>query len=336
MGPVLVIALHVAPAAGHHAASEFDLDIVLTYEGTIREFVWANPHIRATLETSSDTGSPLVLEIEGNSPSTLRTMGVSRDSLRPNEKVTAVVSPSRRFPDRTAIGMYFVREDGSLVPFNTNTARLSELGARLPGAGTTEGPADTIFGTWVAQGGPGPLGQQSRQWPLTDEGQRRFDAYTPLMSPQAQCIPTSAPWLMAYSAPLLIEQANDRIRLTSDWMQAERTIFMDGREHPPADSQFQQGHSVGRWESDTLVVDTSNFTEIIYSAIANGARKHLIERFALSEDGRQLVYDFVMEDPDYLIGEVSGQIRFEYRPDLTLENLACDSESARRFFSEFQ
>lgn len=73
MGPVLAMVLHVTPAVSHHAAAEFDLDIVQRYEGSIKEFVWANPHIRATLETQSATGSPVVLEIEGNSPSTLRT-----------------------------------------------------------------------------------------------------------------------------------------------------------------------------------------------------------------------------------------------------------------------
>jgi hypothetical protein len=187
-----------------------------------------------------------------------------------------------------------------------------------------------------AIGGPGPLGELSRQWPLTEKGQQRFDAYTPLMSPQAQCVPTSAPWLMAYSAPSVFQQLNDRILFNSDWLQAERTIYMDGRDHPPAEELFAQGHSVGRWEGDTLVVETTNFSEIIYAAIANGSQKRLVERFALSEDGKRLVYDFVMEDPEYLIGQVSGEIRFDYRPDLTLENLECDAETARRFFREFQ
>ena len=336
IGLALSMVLHATPAVSHHAASEFDLDIVLQYEGVIREFVWANPHIRATLETQSDTGSSFVLEIEGNSPTTLRTMGVSVNSLAPNERVTATVSPSRRFPDSSAIGFQFIKEDGSVIPFTTDRARLAALGAEFRDASRVERSAPTIFGTWVPRGGPGPLAQLSRQWPLTEKGQQRFESYTPLMSPQAQCVPTSAPWLMAYSAATVFQQLDDRILFKSDWLQAERTIYMDGRDHPPAEDQFPQGHSVGRWEGDTLVVETENFTEIIYAAIANGGQKRLLERFALSGDGGSLDYSFVMEDPEYLIGRVSGEIRFDYRPDLTLENLECDTETARRFFREFQ
>ena len=156
------------------------------------------------------------------------------------------------------------------------------------------------------------------------------------MSPQAECIPTSAPWLMAYSAPIEFQQLDDRIAFKSDWMRAERTIYTDGRNHPPSEQTFQQGHSVGHWDGDTLVVETTNFSEIIYGGIANSSRKRLVERFALVDDGKAIDYTFTMQDPEYLVGEVSGELRFDYRPDLELENLECDSETARRFFREFQ
>lgn len=250
--------------------------------------------------------------------------------------MTAIVSPSRRFPDSTAIGFQFIKEDGSIVPFTTNTAKLAELGTTFRETDGDEQSASTIFGTWVARGGPAPLGRLSEQWPLTEKGQLRSAAYTPLMSPQAQCVPTSAPWLMAYSAPTVFQQLNDQILFKSDWLQAARTIYMDGRGHPPDADLFPQGHSVGRWEGDTLVVETTNFSEIIYGAIANGSQKQLIERFALSEDGKNLNYTFVMEDPEYLVGQVSGEISFDYRPDLTLENLECNPGVAQRFFREFQ
>lgn len=335
IGAGVLMGSFVAPAISHHAANEFDTNTVLLYEGVIKEFVWANPHIRAVLETRNENGSPITLEIEGNSPTTLRTLGVSADSLGTGERVTATVSPSRRFPESSAIGIRFTKEDGSAVPFTTNRARLAQHGLEQGAVNVPDQGAASIFDTWVANGGPGPLMLASREWPLTEQGRKRFDDYTPMMSPQAQCAPTSAPWLMAYSAAAVFEDAGDRIVFRSDWMRAERTIYLDGRSHPPANNTYPQGHSVGEWVGDTLLVETTNFTGIIYNAIANGGQKRLVERFTVSDDGESLNYSFVMEDPEYLVGEVTGAVRFDHRPDLTLENLECDSETARRFFREF-
>ena len=336
LGFGFLIGFSAAPVLSHHAATEFDTDTVLRYDGVVREYVWANPHIRAVLETQSETGSPITLEIEGNSPTTLRSIGVSASSLASGERVTALVSPSRRFPESSAIGIQFIKEDGTSVPFTTNRARLAEHGIKLLASTIIEQSAATIFETWVANGGPGPLMRESREWPLTEHGRRRFDEYLPMMSPHAECVPTSAPWLMAYSAAAVFEQLDDRIVFRSDWLGAERTIYMDGRDHPAAEITFPQGHSVGRWEDETLVVETANFTDIIYNAIPNSGQKQLVERFSVSDDGKRLNYSFVMQDPEYLVGDVSGAISFDYRPDLELENLECDSEIARRFFREFE
>ena len=83
-----VLALLCAgPAVSHHASIEFDLDAVGPREGVIREFIWANPHIRILMDTQDDAGETITLDIEGNSPTTLRTFGVSGDSLKPGDKV---------------------------------------------------------------------------------------------------------------------------------------------------------------------------------------------------------------------------------------------------------
>jgi len=48
-----------------------------------------------------------------------------------------------------------------------------------------------------------------------------------------------------------IEQIDDRVVIRSDWLNGvERTVYLDGREHPPISERFQQGHSVGRCDLD--------------------------------------------------------------------------------------
>jgi hypothetical protein len=325
----VLVSAHAAPAMSHHGASEFDTEVLKDYAGVVKEFRWVNPHISLILETQTESGEPITLEIEGNAPTTLRTVGVTATSLVPGERVTATVSPSRRFPESSAIGREVLKGNGDVIRFRVAEARgTGQQSARS---------ASSIFGTWAsAPTSVRQLGQGSRSWPLTALGQESSDNYSPTMSPAAQCIPTSAPWLMAYSAATTFELADDRVLFKSDWMGAERTIFLDGRSHPPIDEAFQQGHSVGWWEDDTLVVETTNFTNIIYGGIANGSGKRLTERFELSEDGRSMSYSFVMQDPEYIVGEVSGGHEYLYRPDLGFENLECDVETAQRFFREFR
>ena len=56
-----------------------------------------------------------------------------------------------------------------------------------------------------------------------------------------------------------IEIFDDRVIIRDEWFDAERVMDADGREHPVDGERTRLGHSVGRWEGDTLVVDTRLF-----------------------------------------------------------------------------
>jgi hypothetical protein len=146
----------------------------------------------------------------------------------------------------------------------------------------------------------------------------------------------SAPMLMTYPVAVSLTQLNDRVVIRSDWLGAERTVYMDGRDHPPANERSLQGHSTGRWEGKVLVVDTRNFADEVWATVQSGEGKHLVERFALSADGKSLNYSFVLEDPEYLARPVSGSGQMSYRPDLQFGGIECDLELAKRFFRELQ
>jgi len=74
-----------------------------------------------------------------------------------------------------------------------------------------------------------------------------------------------------------------------------RVIPTDGRAHIPQNIRQWQGDSVGHWEGDTLVVDTTNFTA--RSAFkGSGEKLHLVERFTRNADD-QMTYEFTAEDP---------------------------------------
>jgi hypothetical protein len=74
-----------------------------------------------------------------------------------------------------------------------------------------------------------------------------------------------------------------------------RVIPTDGRPHVPKNIRLYQGDPVGRWEGNTLVVDTTNFTNL--SAFqGSGEQLHLVERFTRLADDT-LLYRFTVEDP---------------------------------------
>jgi hypothetical protein len=74
-----------------------------------------------------------------------------------------------------------------------------------------------------------------------------------------------------------------------------RVIPTDGRPHIPQNIRLLQGDSVGHWEGDTLVVDTTNFTSLT-AFRGSSENLHLVERFTRAADDT-LIYRFTVEDP---------------------------------------
>jgi hypothetical protein len=82
-----------------------------------------------------------------------------------------------------------------------------------------------------------------------------------------------------------------------------RIIRLDS-EHAPSDMRLWLGDSIGHWEGDTLVVDTTNFRE--QTGLYGGDENlHLVEHFKLLEDGN-LLYSFSVDDPTIWTASWSG------------------------------
>jgi len=94
---------------------------------------------------------------------------------------------------------------------------------------------------------------------------------------------------------LQIVQGPGYVSLLHETDHSTRVIPTDGRAHVPQNIRQLQGASVGRWEGNTLVVDTTNFTNL--SAYRGSSDKlHLVERFTRTADDT-MTYQFTVEDP---------------------------------------
>jgi len=93
---------------------------------------------------------------------------------------------------------------------------------------------------------------------------------------------------------LQIVQGPGYVTLLHEIDHSTRVIPTDGRPHIPQSMRLWQGDSVGHWEGDTLVVDTTNFTNL--TAYRGSSEKlHLVERFTRTADA--MTYQFTVEDP---------------------------------------
>ena len=156
---------------------------------------------------------------------------------------------------------------------------------------------------------------------------------------RARCVPYGPPAIHIEAVLTTIEVQAEKVTFTTDMdgVPARRDVHLDLREHPPNLTATFGGHSIGRWEQGTLVIDTVGFTaheEGFGFGVPSSERKHLVERFGLSADGRQLVYTTTIVDPEVLTEPVTVEARLDYRPDLTSNDSGCDIGAARRYLNE--
>ena len=125
------------------------------------------------------------------------------------------------------------------------------------------------------------------------------------------------------------------MRLDNSGDHVVRTIHMVAA-HPANVQPSPQGHSIGRWEGATLVIDTIAFEPSpsgIGINVPSSAGKHMVERLTLAEDRMHIRYEATVEDPVFLTGPGSLSMQWDHRPDLEFSppSEACDSDVAARY-----
>jgi hypothetical protein len=134
----------------------------------------------------------------------------------------------------------------------------------------------------------------------------------------AECYPAGLPLIMTRYWPMAMIQLPTAVYMVSGFMNSFRTVFIDGREHTPEDIAIQtaNGESIGRWEGDTLVVDTKYFVDERHwmdqggRSIPAGDQLHIVERIRLLKDIDKLEIEYTMTDPEHWEGEWKSTKRF--------------------------
>ena len=311
------------PAFAHHSQAMFDQTQEILIEGTVARFDWVNPHMYLIVETEGPDGEPALVEGEGLGITQALVDGLNREALQPGTPVVMRANPNRGGWGKQVRILDVTTEDGEIHPFYTASARTLRLT-----------PAESLEGRWAParQALTAAFGAMAR-WPVTAEGR----AIQAQLIDDGLCNLEPTPFLSILDEMREIEIGEGAVILRFDNTgdRVDRTIYMNA-EHPQDIRPTQQGHSIGWWEGDTLVIDTVAFepdSSGIAGNVPSSPGKHTVERLTLTEDRTRLRYEVTVEDPVYLSEPATLTQQWDHRPDLPFSQPAevCDDEVAARY-----
>ncbi len=168
---------------------------------------------------------------------------------------------------------------------------------------------------------------------FTDAAAAYTEAWDPADDPSIQCEYFGAFRTILHNDPILIEQHEDRVAIKPEDMASDRTIHMDGRDHPASGPKSGTGHSIGWYEGRTLVVETVDVAANIAEdnlAIHNSDQASSMERYTLSEDGTRLHMQFTLTDPMMYYEPLTFERTRLFTPEVSLEDAPCEAISGQR------
>lgn len=322
------VACVLVPVAvqAHHSPAAFDMSREIVLEGTVVELDWKNPHIYLTLEITGPDGVVRRQEAEAAPVGSVLTYGVRREHLEPGSRIVLRANPSRR-EGGIVRALSFAASDGSVL-------LLDAIGSRSVSFQGPTVPAEGVGGKWALP----PAAFLARvlvQLPLTPPAAAARAQARQAPGAEMQCGKESPP---PFLGPTLygIEVSNEAVVIRADGEgDSSRRISLIETAHPADLELSVKGHSIGRWEGETLVVDTVGFVaQVSGRGLPLGPATHLVERFSVSDDRLHLIYDVRIEDPDNLLEPVTYSMQWDHRPELEFSGLECDAEIDARYLQE--
>jgi hypothetical protein len=151
-----------------------------------------------------------------------------------------------------------------------------------------------------------------------------------------QCLPPGTPRIYLQPFPFQMVQTPKEILMIFEYDHTVRQIFMDGRAHPEDITPTYMGNSIGKWDGDTLVVDTVGFNDKTWldrDGHPHSDQLHVIERFH-RVDRDNMTIDINIEDPKVLVKPWKTQLNFQLKPDWDIMELVCTDNGAFENFEK--
>ena len=143
-----------------------------------------------------------------------------------------------------------------------------------------------------------------------------------------QCWPAGLPIMMTRVWPIAMIQKPTAIFMIQELLNSLRVVYLDGRPHtdPEVAVRSFNGESIGRWEGDTLVIDTTNFVadhHWIDSGIPASDTLHIVERVRMTNEGKTLEIEYTLTDPKGWVGDWKMTKRWQRVDERDIAEVEC-------------
>ncbi len=287
-------------AFAHHASGVgYDRSNITELEGEITAVIWRNPHVRVNLSRVGPSGEEELWELESAGVNIVQRLGVSRDDIQVGDRIRVAGAPDRQGQTKMFIGNALLPDGREVLlradakpRWTSGWARRSVISEDQ--AAEAERLATGIFRVWSWRTDTEMTASFTEEALLARESwdQQRDDT-------ALRCISQGMPGLMFSPFPIEFVDRGDEIILNVEEWDAVRPIHMGDRQDPSDQPATPLGYSIGRWDGQTLVVETSRVNWPYFDDIGTPQSEavEIVERFTLSADEQSLDYDVIVTDP---------------------------------------
>ena len=317
-------------SAHHGSTSQFDQSTTIQVGGVVTKIRFVNPHSYVYFDVAAEDGSTETWRCEMRAGSILKRFGWSTDMFTAGTRISIEGSPAWREPQGCYVRSFSL--DGGETIARAAVFESADTGETERQVLLADGTPN-LNGNWVAPPrnsaaaeaaraltanaspntgpAPGPTpGRGGERYTPTEAGKAAVADFDREDNPRFHCEATNIFFDWTFDQHVnQIAQNNDAITLTYGFMDIVRTIHLNMAEHPENIEPSRIGHSIGKWEGSTLVVDTIGFTSGFLTtrpSVKHSNQLHMTERFSVSEDGKWLTRTYTGEDPLFLTKPFEG------------------------------
>ena len=333
---LLIVLLGSPSLLAHHGAvtnpALYFSDELVEMEGELTEIFWRNPHTRGRFRVVGDDGEATVWEVElGPGPRSMERRGLSPDDFLGDVKIAGYIA--RRGTNGLGAVHVLLPSGVEIAPNNSSPRWSDDVVPNPPEVldparvAEHRRTADGLFRTWGRRQGTN-IEPQLRALDLefTERGQALAAAYDPLEDniEVVECR-QGMPDAMFDPVPMEISNEGDRIVIHISEYNTRRTIHMGEAAGSVDPVLSDTGHSVGRWEGDTLVVTTTHIGWPYYTelGVPQSDQASYVERFSTSDGGNRLNYSVTVTDPAVLTESFALESFREWTPGVEIPPYEC-------------
>jgi len=320
----------VERAYAHHGAGLYDPRKNVELEGRLTRLAFVNPHSYVYFDVVGKDGKVIAMKCEMRSATTLRRSGWSPDMFVPGAIIKVTGHPHREDPTACTVETLTLGNAPTLERYqqlsNAKSVNRTKRPLRLPNGKPNLGgdwaqeqhvlatpPGGRVGLVPISQAAAiragklpmpkGPAGWFPPPVTLTAAGRAAADALgkrPTSENPRLSCQITSILFDWVFDG------AVNRITQSATAIKMEygagltRTVHMNMAAHPANIAPSRAGHSIGRWDGDTLVVDTVGFEPgSLAGNLPHSTKLHVVERFTLNPITLELTRGIVADDPVY-------------------------------------